>query len=572
VGGIIGKLSFEHDETLAIPALEQMLATLRHRGVTGQGIYVAPGIALGWCGHDRSPINRPAVATNDNNTVRVVADSALTHTTELRQELEGRGHVVHGRRDADLIAHAYDEWGDACVEQLRGPFACAIWDEARERLLLARDSIGIRPLFFAVLHGHGVVFASEIRALLQDPGVGHEWSPHAIDAYFALGYIPSPLTAYQRISKLEPAQRLTVEGRRFHLDQFWDLPVAADTGSDEELSDALDLALRSAVRAHVADPDGTAALYSGGPASTAILTSTPADVAAIFAASLDDEQEGGRALAVARRLGIEPRLELALPEAASIAPHLAAQLDEPLADPAAVMHYALLVAARAHARCVLAGHGATTFWRERPTTRTTTYDPQSGMVWNDHERRGLYTRSFAWQVQDSDPLARQRELLTSRAAADSFQRSLYVAARTALPDSTLAIADRVALAAGIELHLPFLDRNVVELACRFRAHAGRPSQQADPLMAMLARRLPFTLLPPAAGARRRSRAPGTTPWAMAAVGAQRDGAVDPLGAPLRQPRDRLPSRSPPVVGGPHGRTRRSLSSTLVIAHARVLVP
>src|SRR3954471_15813080 len=231
-----------------------MLGTMRHRGSTGSGIHVAPGIALGWCGDERSPITRPAVATNGDETVRVVADSSLTRTAVLRADLEARGRVVSGRSDADLIAHAYDEWGDACVEHLRGAFACAIWDETRERLLLARDSIGIRPLFFAVLHGHGVVFASEIRALLQDPGVGREWCPQAIDAYLALGYIPAPLTPYQRISKLQPAQRLVVEGRRFHLDQCWDLPFPSDIPSELDPAAALDEALRASVRSHLANP------------------------------------------------------------------------------------------------------------------------------------------------------------------------------------------------------------------------------------------------------------------------------------------------------------------------------
>src|SRR3954469_4056223 len=249
-----------------------MLGTMRHRGSVGSGIHVAPGIALGWCGDERSPTTRPAVATNEDETVRVVADSSLTHTAVLRSDLEARGHVVHGRSDADLIAHAYDEWGDACVEHLRGAFACAIWDERRQRLLLARDAIGIRPLFFAVLHGHGIVFASEIRALLQDPGVGREWCPDAIDAYLALGYIPAPLTVYQRISKLEPAQRLIVDGRRFRLEQFWDLPTGHGNTPPGDLSEALDVSLRAAIDAQLSHPGLTATLYSGGPASTAILS------------------------------------------------------------------------------------------------------------------------------------------------------------------------------------------------------------------------------------------------------------------------------------------------------------
>jgi asparagine synthase (glutamine-hydrolysing) len=518
VGGIIGKLSFEHDETLAVPALEQMLATLRHRGSTGQGIHIAPGIALGWCGHDHAPLNHPAVATNWNDTVRVVADSSLTNADTLRRELERSGHVVHGRADADLIVHAYDEWGDACVERLRGPFACALWDQRRERLLLARDSMGRRPLFFAVLHGHGVVFASEIRALLQDPGVGREWSPQAIDAYLALGYIPAPLTAYRRISKLEPAQRLIVEGRRFHLDQFWDLP-AATTVAESDLAEALDGALGTAIRRHVGNPDATATLYSGGAASTAILAGSPAGVGAVLVASLDDERETERALAASRQLGIEPRVEFTVPEGASLALSVAAQFDEPVGDPCAISEYAVLLAARTSADSALAGHGARTLWPQLRRSRTPDVD-QDTLVWNAHQRRGLYTRGFAWQVRDADPLAVQRELLNSQATDDAFERALYVDVRLTLPERTVARAERLALSAGLELHLPFLDRDVVELSRRCRAQAGRPTAMDDPLMAMLARRIPSTLLPPPAAFPGRSgRATRTATWLPSALAA-----------------------------------------------------
>jgi len=512
VGGILGKLSFEHDETLAIPALEQMLGTMRHRGSTGSGIHVAPGIALGWCGDERSPITRPAVATNGDETVRVVADSSLTRTAVLRADLEARGRVVSGRSDADLIAHAYDEWGDACVEHLRGAFACAIWDERRQRLLLARDAIGIRPLFFAVLHGHGIVFASEIRALLQDPGVGREWCPDAIDAYLALGYIPAPLTAYRRISKLEPAQRLVVDGRRFHLSQYWDMPADGE-GRDRHSDEALEAALHEATGQHLAAQDVTAALYSGGLASTAILASAPAGLDAVLVAAEDVPVAIDRALAAARRLGAEPLREDARPDAAAIAPQLAAYLDEPIADPGAVSHYATLVAARLRTRTALAGFGAATFWGARPQSRATR---ASFALWNEMERRGLYTRGFAWQVRHTDPL----DLLAARPTGDANQRAPYVEAKTWLPDNTLAIVERLSLAAGIDLRLPFLDREVVELACRLRPRAGESREhRVDPLAAFLARRLPWSLLPSAATTHPHPTKTSPFPWMAAALNA-----------------------------------------------------
>ena len=217
MGAIIGRLSFDSDEILARTVFDRMLDASTRRAVDARGVFAAPGIALGSCGtpreHDASP-----VGTSDRLHIRAVADSELTNAGELRAALEREGHRFHARTDEEVIAHAYDRWGTRAFERLRGPFACAIWDERNRVLVLARDHVGIRPLHFAVLQGHGLVFASDIRALLQDPGVVREWCPNGIDAYLALGYIPAPLTAYRRISKLEPAHFLVVDGRRLHVE------------------------------------------------------------------------------------------------------------------------------------------------------------------------------------------------------------------------------------------------------------------------------------------------------------------------------------------------------------------
>jgi asparagine synthase (glutamine-hydrolysing) len=557
VGGIIGKLSFEHDETLARPVIEQMLGALRHRGHAGTGIYTAPGIALGWCGDESAPINRPAVATNEDGTVRAVADASLINAATLRAELERAGHLLRGRSDADLIAHAYEQWGDACVEHLRGPFACAIWDSARERLLLARDFIGIRPLFFAMLHGHGLVFASEIRALLQDPGVGREWCPEALDAYLALGYVPAPLTVYQRVSKVEPAQRLVVDGRRLHVDQYWDVPLPERRADEATVVSALDSQLRHAVRIARKDPRIDATLLSGGLASAAIVAALPDRTSSVISVAVDeDTTEVVRSHATAQHLGFDPHIEIAIPDAAVLAPQLATHFDEPIADPTAVSQFAMLVAARLHTTGALAGHGASALWagyarhrveRVEAAVRNWLRGPLAGVsslahalqdsvkgaralahlavapagacalkhaygLWDDDYRRAIYTRGFAWQVRESDPFARHVELYAARDTDDAVDRALYVEARTFLPDNTLPIAERAALAAGVELRFPFLEREIVELAARapssLRQHG---TTGMHPIYTLLARRLPPTAMPPA------QRRPVEHPWLAGAL-------------------------------------------------------
>jgi asparagine synthase (glutamine-hydrolysing) len=509
VGGILGKLSFDFTEPLARPVLEQMLASLRHRGSVGSGLYFAPGIALGWC--DRHVPQ--SVEAEAHRSIHVVADASLTNRPELRRELERQGQRVRGGTDADLIAHAYDAWGETCVEHLRGPFACAIWDDARRRLLLARDRVGIKPLFFAVLHGHGVVFASEIQTLLRDPGVGREWCPQAIDAYLALGYVPAPLSVYQRISKLESAQRLIVEGRRLHVERYWELPDVERIDDDAAIAEALNGRLRTAMLDESNGP-GAAILYSGGLASSAILTAADSrEHPVITVAGHDDAAALARTHASATHLGLDPIIEAGAPDVRSLAQEVATLLDEPLADPRAIAQHFTFMAARQHATAVIAGHGAATFWAQAaphgsigglaaavPGDANARYHRR---LWDGERRRELYTRSFAWRVQDANPFAGYVESEEARGAAESAKRAgqappvrsmrtRAVEARTILPDCTLAIAERAATAAGLELRLPYLDPSVIDLSLSWQPASDR---RFGPLEALVARRLPHALLP-----------------------------------------------------------------------------
>ncbi len=186
-------------------------------GISGRLGFDAPDIVIDAADAAGADVS---AAVNERATVRVIADSQLTNASEIRAQLATRGHRFQGATDSELIAHAYEEWGSQGVARLRGPFACAVWDAEARRLVLARDHIGLRRLYYALLPHGGIAFASELQALLDQNGVGRDWSPEGIDAYLALGYVPAPLTAYRRISKLEPAQLLEVQGRGLHLEQY----------------------------------------------------------------------------------------------------------------------------------------------------------------------------------------------------------------------------------------------------------------------------------------------------------------------------------------------------------------
>jgi asparagine synthase (glutamine-hydrolysing) len=508
VGGIIGKLSFDQDETLARPVLEQMLDAVAHRGGSRRNIYAAPGIALGSTDgpedsaapSDLRTSGPSDLWTSAPSHLHVVVDADLTNARELRAELRREGAEA-GPGDAALVAHAYAVWGERCVARFDGGFACAIWDARTRRLLLARDHAGIKPLYFAFLHGHGIVFASALRALFHDPGVERTCCPQAIDAYLTLGYIPAPLTPFERISKLEPAQLIVVEGRRLHAGQYWDLPAARPARSIDDTVHQLESHLRMATRDQGIDP-GCGVLYSGGTGSAALLSGLPHGVSPVITVALEQEvAEIARAHAAGQHLGRVPEVEVVSVETPVLASDLAGRFDEPIADPSAVTQYATCVAARQHVDIAVTGHGATALF---DVGRRAT-------VWDDTTRRAIYTRTFAWQVRDTDPRAQFRELSAARASGNPHERSRYVQIRSVLPDSTLAIAERAGLAAGLTLRFPWIDRRVMEFAATIPPSLGHERLTDVPLLRrLLARRLPASLMPPLADG-------GTPSWLQAAL-------------------------------------------------------
>ena len=200
--GIAGKVSAQGGVDPAL--LERMCAAIEHRGPDSRGTFVEPGVGLG--------IQRLRVIDletgdqpirNEDGSVVVVLNGEIYNYRELRDELEGRGHRFSTRSDTEVLVHLYEDRGDDCVEALRGMFAFAIWDRRRRRLLLARDRLGKKPLFYAERNGE-LWFASEARAILQDPAIPRDMDPAAIDAFLRLQYVPSPASAFRAAAQAAP--------------------------------------------------------------------------------------------------------------------------------------------------------------------------------------------------------------------------------------------------------------------------------------------------------------------------------------------------------------------------------
>ena len=271
--GIAGKLNFDAAAPIDRERLGAMTAVVAHRGPDADGFYVAPGLGLG---HRRLSIidlstgDQPLA--NEDGTVWVVFNGEIYNFMEIRSELERAGHRFRTGTDTEVIVHAYEQWGEEAVHRFRGMFAFALWDEPRRRLLLVRDRLGIKPLYYAVTPT-GITFGSEIKSLLEDPDVPRDWSAEALDAYLALLYVPGPQTIYRHIRKLPAGHLLVAEDGRVSVRRYWDLTFTGDgdPAREDEYLERLDALVTEAVKIRLLSDVPLGAFLSGGIDSSTVV-------------------------------------------------------------------------------------------------------------------------------------------------------------------------------------------------------------------------------------------------------------------------------------------------------------
>src|SRR5439155_10265322 len=199
--GIAGKFNFNLDRPIDRECLTSMTSVIAHRGPDSEGFYTGPGIALGFRRLsiiDLSTGDQPIA--NEDGTICVIFNGEIYNFADVRSDLMACGHRFRTNTDTEVIVHAYEQWGDAAVDRFRGMFAFALWDEPNRRLLLVRDRLGVKPLYYCATR-HGVTFGSEIKSLLEDADVPRDWSAESVDAYLALQYVPCPRTIFKSIWK-----------------------------------------------------------------------------------------------------------------------------------------------------------------------------------------------------------------------------------------------------------------------------------------------------------------------------------------------------------------------------------
>jgi asparagine synthase (glutamine-hydrolysing) len=514
-------------------AVRRMTSQLSHRGPDGEGYWHDGPIALG---HRRLAIIDLSASgrqpmTDVDGRCSIVFNGEIYNFQELRQTLERDGARFASHTDTEVILESYKRWDLECLERLNGMFAFALWDAPRRRLLLARDRLGEKPLFYQTTRDGGIVFASELSALRQHPSVESHVDPAALGQFLSLGYVLSPSTLFAGVRQLEPAQALLAEAAKPpRVWLYWDLAAQfrkkPPYRSEDEAAEALGAAVDRAVRMRLVSDVPLGAFLSGGLDSSTMVAAMnaarPASQNHTFSVGFGERtfDELPEARAVSKALGVRHQDAVIHPDMSAELPRIASFMDEPLADTSTIPTYFLARFAREHVTVCLSGDGgdenfagydtyvadrlrALTTWVPDPLARAAGSLLQASMPVRFHKvgldekvRRFVSGHTldarrahYAWRLiaSDEDKLrllrTEVREAVTAedpfdrfdahfRAVADldALDQALYVDLKTWLPDDILVKVDRMTMAHSLESRAPFLDPELVGFA------AGLPSQ------------------------------------------------------------------------------------------------
>jgi len=524
--GIAGVVHQDRTYPVDRALLSRMTAVMAHRGPDAAGFHYGSGVGFG---HRRLSIIDVAGGDqpifNEDRTKAVILNGEIYNFHELRRDLEARGHRFLTRSDTEAIVHAYEEYGPRCVERLRGMFAFALWDESQRRLLLARDRVGKKPLYYA-LDGDRLCFASELKALLQDPSLKRAVNLEALDDYFSFGVVQAPATIFRGIVQLPPAHFLVWEGGRVRVVEYWDVPLGEVTYRTEaETLEAFDEVFSDAVRLRLVSDVPLGAFLSGGlDSSTVVDAMARLCEGPILTTSVGFSErafsELDHARVVAKTVGSDHDEVIVHPAAADVLPRLVWHLDEPFADSSALPTYYVSKAARERVTVALSGDGGDELfagyerryglngwevrlrsvlpewmcrnllgplgarypkadWLPRPLRARyvlqnlgTTFERayfSDLTVLRDDEKGRVLSEDFKRALNGHHPFTAFSRHFNSVRGLDPLSQLLYVDFKTWLANDILVKVDRMSMANSLEVRSPFLDHKVIEFA------AGVPS-------------------------------------------------------------------------------------------------
>ncbi len=520
---MVKKLSGEPVESFQISAMSE---TLTHRGPDDQGVFTSKNIGLGarrLSIIDLEGGHQPL--SNEDGSIWVAHNGEVYNFPALREELLSRGHVFKTRTDTETLVHSYEEWGEDFVHKLRGMFAFALWDARNQCLILGRDRIGIKPLYYTLLEDKTLIFGSELKAILAHPGIERTLDPQALDLYLTLEYIPAPFSIFRNISKLPAGSLLVYRDGRIQVKRYWKLEPQ-DTSPDRQqkiklssLMDELYALLKESVRLRLISDVPLGAFLSGGIDSSSIvglmheLGTSPIKTFSIgFKETSYDELRFARS--VAKKFKTEHEELVLEPKALELTDKLIRHLDEPFGDFSIFPTYLVSKMSRSHVKVILSGDGGDELFGgyehyqaqklSRPPApfifrkvlspflnRIPPSEKKKG-VWNkikrfsqgfehhpehrhlrwmmflsEEGRKSLYTADLRQDLDGVAPLYQKppfRDILDESALFDSVSRELYIDLRAYLVDDILVKVDRMSMAVSLETRVPILDHKLVEFA------------------------------------------------------------------------------------------------------------
>ena len=496
-----------------VATIRRMCNTIVHRGPDDEGFFVTDGVGLGMrrlSVIDVAGGHQPQF--NEDGSVSIVFNGEIYNFQELYRELQQRGHRFSTHSDTEAIVHLYEEMGSDCVQKLRGMFTFALFDQKKQRLLIARDRLGKKPLHYAYANGR-LLFASEMKAILAVAPELADLNSQALLQYVYFGYIPDPLTAFTSIKKLPPGHLLEFERGEVRIRRYWDLPRYGTHPpiGEEELLEELESRLAEAVRMRLIADVPLGALLSGGvDSSTVVALMARASSAPVRTFSIgfrhDGFDESRYARMVAERFGTEHHELILEPKVVDTVEELSRSLEEPFGDSSMLPTYYVSCMARQHVTVALSGDGGDELfagydryrvqqerqifeqvpasWRRFYRERVHPHLPR-----NMRGRKLTYNASLPWQERYTDILAfvpgfeRDMPLLSAdfrtvlrqhdpqqvmldyfaaAPAADPIDQMLYVDTKTYLAGDILTKVDRMSMATSLEVRVPLLDHVFVE--------------------------------------------------------------------------------------------------------------
>ena len=522
--GIAGVLFADPQRPADPAALKAMGDSLAHRGPDGEGFWQEPGVGLV---HRRLSIIDLAGGAqplgNEDGSVQVVFNGEIYNFRELRAGLEARGHRFRTRSDTEVLVHLYEEEGERLAERLRGMFAFALWDRNRKLLLLARDRLGIKPLYI-YRDAHKLLFGSELKAILAHPGVTRNLDVAALEDYLAFGMVPGPRSIFEQIEKLPAAHVLAARPGDWQSPprRYWQLRLEPDHRRDVvEWQEAIRAKAEESVRLHLIADVPVGAFLSGGLDSSVVVAAcsgVASGAVQTFSIGFREEQysELPYARRVAERFGTRHSEEIVTPDAVGLLDELTRYYDEPFADPSAVPTYLVSRLARRGVKVALSGDGgdeafggytryshdlkegalrrwlpawfrrlalapAARMWPKadwlprvlRAKTLLTNLARDAGGAYANTVslcrpplRRLLLAPDLARTLNGHDPERVIRDGHASALAEDPLGGMIAADVAVLLPDDFLVKVDRASMAHGLEVRPPLLDHELLEMAAR----------------------------------------------------------------------------------------------------------